>query len=284
MYLNFFGLRERPFNITPDVSYLYLGRQYEQALDTITYGINERAGMLMLTGEVGTGKTLLSRVLLSRLDDSVATALLVNPLLSVPELLKAINKDFGVPTRINSPQKQIEALNGFLIKLCEKGKNALVVIDEAQNLTFESLEALRMLTNLETDNRKLIQVLLVGQPELLKKLASHELRQLNQRITARYHLEALSKVEMMRYINHRIYVAGGSSGLYFDPSVCRTVYKHSKGYPRLINVICDKALMAAYVRGTKVIDDKSVDLAIADWRGKKPFSPIDLFWKNVFSF
>ncbi len=273
MYLKFFGLREKPFSITPDVSYLYLGRQYEQALDTLNYGISERSGMLMLTGEVGTGKTLLSRVLLSRLDPSIATALLVNPLMSVPELLKAINKDFGVPTRINSPQKQIEALNNFLIKLSEKGKNALVVIDEAQNLTFEALEAIRMLTNLETAQSKLLQVLLVGQPELLRKLQSHELRQLNQRITSRYHLEALSQVEMMRYINHRIYVAGGSGGLFFDPSICKTIYKVTKGYPRLINIICDKAMMASYVRGSNVVDSHAVKLAVADWKGNRKFSP-----------
>ncbi|HPQ80590.1 MAG TPA: AAA family ATPase [bacterium] len=282
MYLKFFGLNERPFSITPDIQYLYLGKQHEQALDTLMYGINQRLGFSLLTGEVGAGKTTLSRALLSRLDPSVSTALLVNPLLSVPEMLKAITKDFGVPVRYNSPQKQIDALNRFLIKLAEEGKNALVVVDEAQNLSMEALESLRMLTNLETAKTKLLQIMLVGQPELLKRLRSHELRQLDQRITTRYHLVALSQVEMMRYLNHRICIAGGGGKVFFDPKAYRLIYKETKGYPRLINILCDRALMAAYVRESYVVDGAAVRTALADWKGRRFVSPFNFLRRLVF--
>ena len=283
MYLKFFGLTERPFAITPDIQYLYLGKQHEQALDTIMYGLNQRLGFLLLTGEVGAGKTTLSRALLSRLDPSVSTALLVNPLLSVPELLKSITKDFGIAVRINSPQKQIDALNKFLLKLAGEGKNALVVVDEAQNLSLEALEALRMLTNLETAKTKLIQILLVGQPELLKRLRSHELRQLDQRITTRYHLVPLTLVEMMRYINHRICIAGGGGKVFFDPKAYKILYSETKGYPRLINLLCDRALMASFVRESYVVDRTAVKAAISDWKGRQAASPWQFIRRLVFS-
>lgn len=283
MYLKFFGLSERPFSLTPDIQYLYLGKQHERALDTLMYGINERMGFMLLTGEVGAGKTTLSRALLSRLDPSVATALLVNPLLSVPELLKAITKDFGIPVRYNSPQKQIDALNRFLLRLGAEGKNALVVIDEAQNLSLESLEMLRMLTNLETDKMKLLQIMLVGQPELLAKLATHELRQLEQRITTRAHLVPFSEVEMMRYINHRLSIAGGSGKIFFNTDAYKVVFRRTKGYPRLIHVLCDRALMAAFVRESYVIDKNAVKSAIRDWRGERSRSRWQYFRRFVFS-
>lgn len=282
MYLKFFGLNERPFAITPDIQYLYLGKQHEQALDTLMYGINQRLGFSLLTGEVGAGKTTLSRALLARLPGSVATALLVNPLLSVPEMLKAITKDFGIPVRYNSPQKQIDALNRFLLKQAEEGKNALVVVDEAQNLSMEALESLRMLTNLETDKTKLLQILLVGQPELLKRLRSHELRQLDQRVTTRYHLVALSQVEMMRYLNHRICIAGGGGKVFFDPKAYRLIFSETKGYPRLINLLCDRALMAAYVRESYVVDRPAVKAAIADWKGRNVVSPWQFLRRLIF--
>lgn len=283
MYLNFFGLSERPFSITPDIQYLYLGRQHEQALDMMLYGINERLGFLLLTGEVGAGKTTLSRALLARLNSNVATALLVNPLLSVPELLKSITRDFGIPVRYNSPQKQIDALNRFLLNLNAENRNALVIVDEAQNLSFEALEALRMLTNLETAKTKLLQILLVGQPELLKRLSSRELRQLDQRITARYHLKPLTEVEMMRYINHRINVAGGAGKIFFDRSAYRQIYRESNGYPRIIHLLCDRALMAAFVRESFVIDRLAVKSAIADWKGGREPSPWQFLRRLVFS-
>jgi len=283
MYLKFFGLTDRPFSITPDVEYLYLGRQHEQALDTIMYGIKERLGFSMLTGEVGMGKTILSRALLSRLDKRFETALLINPLLSVSELLKAITEDFGLAVHSRSPQVLIDALNRFLLKLADEERNALVVIDEAQNLSIEALETLRMLTNLETSKTKLLQILLVGQPELLKMVTSHGLRQLEQRITTRYHLMPLTSVEMMRYINHRICVAGGGGKLFFDPAAYKRIYSETKGYPRVINILCDRALMAAYVRGSYVVDRTAVKAAILDWKGCTAPSPWRFFKRFVFS-
>lgn len=201
----------------------------------------------------------------------------------MPELLKEINKDFGIPVRLNSPQKQIEALNAFLLKRAESGQNALVVIDEAQDLTNEALEAVRLLTNLETEKHKLLQILLVGQPELVRRLESHELRQLNQRIMVRFHLEPLDFSEMMRYINHRICTAGGGGKVFFEPTAYRLIHKETRGYPRLINIVCDRSLMASYVRESSVIDKDTVSAAIADWKGRRRASPWEAIKRLVFS-
>ncbi|MFH1830842.1 MAG: AAA family ATPase [Pseudomonadota bacterium] len=283
MYLKFFGLAERPFAITPDIQYFYLGRQHEKVLDTLMYGIEQRLGFVMLTGEVGTGKTMITRTLLSRLNGEVDTALIINPLMSVSELLRSITKDFGMTIRFNSPQKQIDALNTFLLANVEKGRNALVVIDEAQNLSTEALEMLRMLTNLETAKKKLLQIMLVGQPELLKMLANYELRQLNQRITARSQLAPLSFIEMIQYINHRVCTAGGGGRVFFEPKACKLLHAESKGVPRLVNLLCDRALMAAFVRETCMIDKPIMKSAIVDWRGRTPTSRWGFIKRLVFS-
>lgn len=283
MYLEYFGFLEKPFSITPDVKYLFLTKQYESALDTMKYAICERMGFFILSGEVGTGKTTIARELLNRLDTSVETAYLINPLLSVPELLQAINRDFGNRSRYLSPQRQIESLNKFLFRLYEEGKNAVVIIDEAQNLSLEALEMIRLLSNLETDKAKLLQILLVGQPELMRKLEGHELRQLNQRITVRVNLVPLKFIEMVRYINHRIALAGGMNKVFFEADAYRRIFKESKGYPRLVNIICDRALMAAYVADKTIIDKKLIKNAVADITGglvrKKWWSPQALFGK-----
>lgn len=264
MYLSYFGLTDKPFSITPDTKYLFLTKQYESALDALSYTVRERLGFAILSGEVGTGKTTIARTFLNNLPEKTESALLVNPLLSIPEMLQAINKDFGCPTRLLSPQRQIEALNKFLLKSAEDGRNAVVVIDEAQNLSVESLEMLRMLTNLETDRAKLLQIILVGQPELVAKLESHGLRQLNQRITVRVNLVSLKFVEMVRYINHRIALAGGTNKIFLDATAYKEIWRFSRGYPRIINIICDRTLMAAYVADTATITSKVVKKAVSD--------------------
>lgn len=270
MYLSYFNLSDKPFSITPDSKYLFLTKQFESALDALHYSVKERLGFSVLTGEVGTGKTTIAKTFLNKLGEGVETALLVNPLLSIPELLQAINKDFGCATRLLSPQRQIESLNKFLLKATESGKNAVVVIDEAQNLSIESLEMLRMLTNIETDTSKLLQIVLVGQPELNKKLESHELRQLNQRITVRANLVPLKFVEMVRYINHRIALAGGTNKIFFDASAYKEIWRTSKGYPRLINIVCERALLAAYVADTGTISAQLIKKAVSDLGIKAP--------------
>lgn len=273
MYLNYFGLNEKPFSLTPDSKFLFLTKQYESALDVMSYAANERLGFSVLSGEVGTGKTTITREFMSRLDDSTDSALLVNPLISVVELLQAINRDFGNSVRNLTPQRQIESLNRFLLSQYEKGRNAVVVIDEAQNLSFEAMEMVRMLSNIETDKAKLLQIILVGQPELMDKLNSHEFRQLNQRITARCFLRPLTFIETIRYVNHRIVLAGGQNKVFFDPKAFKFLYRETKGYPRLINIICDRSLIAAYVADTATITPRLMRQAVHDLGGnmvKKP--------------
>lgn len=288
MYLKYFGLNEKPFSLTPDSKFLFLTKQFESALDILDYSIKGRLGFSVLSGEVGTGKTTIAREFLNRLGDTVETALLVNPLMSVPELLKAINKDFGNNIKYISPQRQLESLSKYLIKLYEGGKNAVVMIDEAQNLSVEALEMIRMLSNIETDKAKLLQIILVGQPELMKKLESYELRQLNQRITTRTILVPLNFIETLRYINHRIVLAGGQNKIFFDPKSYKIIFRASRGFPRLINIICDRALVAAYLADTSTVTCKLIRQAINDLQGgvRKPAwkTPIITLKKMVWNF
>lgn len=264
MYLEFFNFSEKPFSLTPDSKFLFLTKQFETALEILRYSVTERLGFSVLSGEVGTGKTTITREFLNQLDDSVEYALLVNPMMSIGELLRAINKDFGIPVKNNSPERLLESLNKFLIKQYEKGKNSLLIIDEAQNLSFESLEMIRMLSNIETSKAKLLQIILVGQPELMVKLKSYKVRQLNQRITMRCKLNSLSMIETVRYINHRIVLAGGMNKVFFDPKVYKVIFKYTKGYPRLINILCDRILMAAFVASTGTISQNVVRKAVKD--------------------
>lgn len=275
MYCDYFNLKSKPFSLTPDLDFFYMGRQHEQALSSFKYGIEQKLGMMLLTGEVGAGKTTLSRVLISRLGENVSTALLFNPILDMSELLREVTKDFGIKSRFTSVQKQIEGLNKFLLNLTGEGKIAVLVIDESQNLSDEVLEMIRMLTNLETDKEKLLQVVLVGQPELNQKLAKHNLRQLDQRISTRVNLEPFTFTDMMRYINHRLCVAGGGGKIFFEPNAYKRIYKESKGYPRLINLLCDRSLMASFVHESYVINKSMVDQAVDDWRGGAKGSVID---------
>jgi len=271
MYLHYFGLPEYPFELTPNTQFLFLSKQYEESLECLLYAIRERKGFATLIGEIGTGKTTLCRELLSRLDDTVATSLLFNPLLDTKNLIKSINRDFGCNTnRDDDLNDHIHELNNFLLLLNQNGKNAVVVIDEAQNLSRESLEVIRMLSNLETENQKLLQIILVGQPELDERLHSYELRQLNQRITIRCEFRELNLPETKDYILHRLSKANLKPGsLFFNQSAIKAIYKFSNGVPRLINMLGDRALLTAYVKSERVINKQIVKTALADLRFRK---------------
>ncbi len=281
MYLSYYGFDDLPFRITPDTKYLFFTPQYEAALDSLKYAITQRMGFAVLTGEVGTGKTTLSRHLLAQLGPDVETALLINPFLSVPELLQAINKDFGIALRALSPERQMQALNKYLLALHTEGRTALVVIDESQNLSIEALEMVRMLSNLETERAKLIQILLVGQPELDSKLLRHELRQLRQRVSVHMRLSPLTMPEMVRYITHRMLLAGGRGQVNFEPAAYRALYRLTKGLPRLVNLLCDRALTAAYAVGAPSVTKRHVKQAYADLRLGQLYSNGWGFWRKL---
>jgi len=247
MYTDYLGIKEKPFSITPDPRYLYMSQGHQDALAHLTYGIVESGGFVVLTGEVGTGKTSLCRCLLEQLPRNVEIALIVNPVLTRLELVAAICDEFGVeyPADTQSLKLLIDLLNAHLLNAFAQGKHCVLMIDEAQNLAPEVLEQVRLLTNLETDKKKLLQIILVGQPELNSLLQRQDMRQLNQRITARYHLLPLSEDEMRAYIRHRLSVAG-LRRMIFTADALKEIYKHSGGVPRLINIICDRCLLAAY--------------------------------------
>ena len=267
MYLPFFNLREPPFNLTPDPRFLYLSAQYEEALSHLLYGINERKGFIEITGEVGTGKTLLCRALLEQLDDSVSTALVFNSYLGQKELLQAICRDFGLRADADTRAGLIDRLNTYLLEEFGCGRNAVAVIDEAQNLEPTVLEQLRLLSNLETTNGKLLQIVLVGQPELRAKLSLPGMRQLNQRIAVRFHLTALSRTDSSGYVMHRLQVAGAGSRIRFTPRAMRLIFRYSGGLPRRVNLLCDRALLTAFVQETRRVDGAVVRRSARDLEG-----------------
>ncbi|OGQ05222.1 MAG: hypothetical protein A3F82_01650 [Deltaproteobacteria bacterium RIFCSPLOWO2_12_FULL_44_12] len=271
MYCDFFGFNEKPFNVTPDTRYLYLSPLHQGVLETLRYGIQERKGFLLLTGEVGTGKTMSLRALLNNLGGSCETSLILNPQLSKLELLKTINRDFGRDFKRNSIKEQIDHLNQFVLECGKKGRNALVIIDEGQQLSMEALEMTRLLSNLETETHKLLQILLVGQPELEEKLASPELRQLRQRIQIRCRLNPLDLEQTERYITFRIQKAGPESRVAFEKSSVSRLHRLSQGIPRLINTLCDFCLVAAYLKGSRVITKTIVEEAFLESEGNIPY-------------
>jgi general secretion pathway protein A len=267
VYLRFFNLREHPFNLTPDPRFLFLSSQHEEALSHLLYGIHERKGFIEITGEVGTGKTILCRVLLDRLDSTVSTALIFNSYLTEIELLQAIISDFGLACQETTRKGYIDALNQYLLQEFAAGRNAMVLIDEAQNLEPRVLEQLRMLSNLETERGKLIQVILVGQPELRARLATPQMRQLDQRIAVRFHIHGLPRRATRQYIAHRLSVAGANHTVIFRRRALSTIYRHSAGLPRRINLLCDRILVTAYVRGTQRITARIVRQSLQDLEG-----------------
>jgi len=265
MYETYFGLKENPFTLSPDPRYLYLSPQHREAMNCLIYGIGEKKGFMVVTGGIGTGKTTLCRALLAGLDGSVATALIFNPALSDIELLRTINQEFGIRLVGRGTKKRyLDALNAFLMKNFAAGRNAVLMIDEAQNLSHSVLEQIRMLSNLETVREKLIQIILLGQPELRRLLALPSLRQLNERITVRYDLKPLAREDVRRYIEHRLVTAGGEANGLFTPGGYALIYGLSRGVPRRINAICDRALLIAYGRDLRTIDRRLVRAAVRD--------------------
>ena len=264
MYKEFYNLREYPFNITSDPSFFFSSTRHMDAFSHLVYGIQHRKGIIVVTGEIGTGKTTLCRTLLNHLDKNTKTALILNPNFSELQLLQLIIKDLGIKVPDNTKFGMITALNEFLIKESSLGHNVALIIDEAQNLKPAQLESIRLLSNLETEKEKLLQLILVGQPELLDKLKLPSLRQLNQRIAVRYHIMPLQQEETRQYILHRLKIAGANGQLNFTPDALEAVYVHSGGTPRLINVICDRALLAGFAAQTNTIDQSVVRQSIEE--------------------
>jgi general secretion pathway protein A len=254
MYTEYFGLNEKPFSISPDPRYLYLSQRHADALAHLVYGISESGGFIQLTGEVGTGKTTLIRSSIGQLPDHTEIALILNPQLSTKQFLQAICQELHVAFQARDTARQlIDHLNRRLLELHGAGKRAVLIVDEAQTMSPELLEQVRLLTNLETSRQKLLQIILIGQPELREMLSRPELRQVAQRITGRYHLEPLSAADTAAYVGHRLRVAGGRPGI-FDKRAMNALYRLSQGIPRLINVIADRALLAAYTLESPSID------------------------------
>jgi len=266
MYAEFFGLKENPFTLSPEPRYLFMSEHHRDALNCLIYGIKEKKGFVLLSGDIGLGKTTICRSLLNSLDDSVETALIFNTAVSEMDLLETILTEFGIRIRKDAKTKKayIDALNKFLLKNYAAGKTAVILIDEAQNLSYGVLEQLRMLSNLETEQEKLLQIILIGQPELKATLVQPALRQLNERITVRCSLQPLSPVEVASYIEHRLKVAQNPGWLKFTASAIRLIYRFSEGIPRRINALCDRALLIAYTKNTMKINRRIVKLAAGD--------------------
>ncbi|HUT59789.1 MAG TPA: AAA family ATPase [Phycisphaerae bacterium] len=270
MYKEYFNLREEPFNVTPDPRFLYMTAQHAEAFNHLLYGIRQRKGFICLTGEVGAGKTTLCRALLNELGPSFHTALILNPMLTGTQLLRAILTEFGVHTKRLDRLGYLNELNRFLLSVNSAGRDAVLIIDEAQDMSHETLELTRLLSNLETDRQKLLQIVLVGQPELRKKLSRPALRQLAQRITVRYHLGTMSPDDTAQYIRHRLTVAAAPPPaeqlVCFEDAAIHEIHRRSGGTPRLVNCLGDKALLAGYVHRTGRIDRRLVRLAAAELR------------------
>jgi general secretion pathway protein A len=268
MYLDFYGLKEFPFNITPDPRYLYLSRHHREAFDHLLYGITSRKGFIEFTGEVGSGKTTLCRAVLSHLGETVKTALILNPFLTETQLLLAILQDFGLNPAGRDKLAYTNQLNAYLLEQNRNGVNVALMIDEAQNLSLELLEQVRLLSNLETDQHKLLQIVMAGQPELRDLLNRPQLRQLRQRILIRFHLPPLDEADTGLYIEHRLKTAGSGDRITFEAFAVHRIFEQSGGVPRLINALSDHALLAGYVLQTKSIDERCVNMAIKQLEGQ----------------
>lgn len=268
MYEAFYQLQQKPFAITSSPSFLFLSQKHREALAHLAYGIRERVGFIQITGEVGTGKTTVCRALLDQLDEKTRSAFIFNSNVSELQLMRTIVEDLGLEAGRKGKGDLFAQLNRFLLEQLAVGGNVVVIIDEAQNLSKKLLEQVRMLSNLEADNRKLLQIVLAGQPELREKLKDPALRQLKQRIAVRYHIEALDEEDVRRYVEHRLAHAGArAAGPAFTPGALAEIHRYSGGIPRLINVVCDKALLLGFVRETRAIDAEIVRQCIHEIEG-----------------
>jgi general secretion pathway protein A len=272
MYEEHFGLKEPPFSIAPDPRYLYLSEQHREALAHLVYGIKSDGGFVLLTGEVGTGKTTVCRCLLEQIPEFSNIAFILNPKVSAEELMAAICDELGIsyPEGNTSNKVFVDAINAYLLDAYARSRRTVLILEEAQNLSLEVLEQIRLLTNLETNQQKLLQIIMIGQPELKEILSRPDMLQLSQRITARYHIGPLSEDEVGAYVNHRLAVAGAKSALFADRIIGR-LYRLSRGIPRLINVICDRALLGAYVQGKEKVDRKTLTTAAREVTGERNF-------------
>ena len=282
MYKHYFGLQDSPFSIAPNPQYLYMSTRHREALAHLLYGVKSDGGFILLTGEVGTGKTTVCRCLLAQIPTDVDIAMVLNPKQTAVELLATICDELHITYNPNASIKiLVDRLNVFLLDSHRAGRKTILIIDEAQNLEVDVLEQLRLLTNLETNQRKLLQIILLGQPELLTLLGRQELRQLSQRVTARFHLDALNQQEVGEYIQHRLTVAGGNQTL-FPPTSIRRIYQITAGIPRLINLVCDRALLGAYVENQPRVNNAIVAKAAREVLGHSgQRSRLSEWWKSI---
>ena len=265
MYLDFYGFSETPFSISPNPRFIFFSKTHKEAFALLLYGINKRYGFIELTGEVGTGKTTVLRTLLSQLDEEkYRTALIFNPSLSASDLMRAINREFGIPCQSANIAELLGELNRFLLEENSAGRTVVLIIDEAQNLAPDVLEQIRLISNLETDTAKLIQIILAGQPELGRLLEKPELRQINQRIALRYNLHPLDRDDFKAYIDHRLTMAGGRGKVSITRAALGWLYRYSRGTPRLINILCDRALLIGYTEDRRKITARTFALAFRD--------------------
>ena len=269
MYLDFYGLKEKPFSLTPDPQFLYLSESHRTAIDSLLYGIQQREGFMVVTGDIGTGKTTICRSLLDKLDRNIKPAVIFNSFLTEGELLRAILQDFGFTSIGRTKAERIDALNRFLLEQLSQNRHVILIIDEAQNLSIPVLEQIRMLSNLETTKEKMLQIILFGQLELNQKFQSNKLKQLNQRIAIRHHILPLNREETESYIYQRLTVAGSHGSITFSKSALNEIYRFSKGIPRLINLLCDRILLGGFVESTNHIEKGIVKKAAKEMRGEE---------------